>query len=859
MYVKMKYLLQILFLFCCTVTFSQSNIIQSIRAKSGDLTYEECSFLVLTGRFTEALPSLKKLKQHYEMPEKYDGGSYYNVVIALYYYYSSIGDIASARNIIDEAGRTCSQREATANNQYTRALLCCRGQLESSLKNYDEALSYFHIANNYFEESNDYGDQYLVLLTGMGVAYLMKGDLLSSRLYLDEMKERFEQLYGDFNNIKEDDQFIFLAYYGLMLQSIGHNAEAEQYYLNVINNCKRTAVSFDAYLLSANNLSNMYSKQGRWEESVKILQELQGPNSLSNFVIMQNLAMGYLFTNHYQEAISALKEMNEYSTSNIEKIFTSFTGLERENYWDETSNSLINVNNLIALRTYDSEAICMAYNNMLLCKNLSLKASRIVDEFVSKSSDNYLKNIYKNYQNLKSLFGFKSNNFDERDSLRREINLTERMILSYTGNLGNWLKTDSKTWEDVKKTLNGGEIAIEYCHIPNIDNIPITDFRYGLFLLRSDSDYPVFIVLDDINVVNGLFHFNNPEALFINELYSSSKKASIYNMIWKPLTSYLDGIHTIYYSPTGPLTDLDFDVLSGEDGVMLGDKYSMIRVSSTSNIGDIKTSNKQTLQTSVLYGNIKYDETTTDMSEASSVYKSFSGNEILSELTLRSENERGRWGAIPSTKDEIDIIDKLLSQKGIRVSKYEEKNANEESFKALSGNSPDILHLATHGFVIDTPQRADGNKFVTSTTIYSQKESYMMWAGLMLAGGNNIWQGKFDLSNVEDGVLTADEISRLDLSNTKLVVLSACETARGMIDPVDGVYGLQRAFKMAGVGTIVMSLWKVQDDATSMLMTQFYTYLTEGVEKHQALWKAMMAVKEKYPDPYYWAGFIMLD
>ena len=135
----------------------------------------------------------------------------------------------------------------------------------------------------------------------------------------------------------------------------------------------------------------------------------------------------------------------------------------------------------------------------------------------------------------------------------------------------------------------------------------------------------------------------------------------------------------------------------------------------------------------------------------------------------------------------------------------------------------------------------------------------MMWAGLMLAGGNNIWQGKFDIKNVEDGILTADEISQLDLSNTKLVVLSACETAKGMIDPVDGVYGLQRAFKMAGVETIVMSLWKVQDDATSMLMTQFYNYLNDGTEKHQALWKAMKDVKDKYKDPYYWAGFIMLD
>lgn len=134
-----------------------------------------------------------------------------------------------------------------------------------------------------------------------------------------------------------------------------------------------------------------------------------------------------------------------------------------------------------------------------------------------------------------------------------------------------------------------------------------------------------------------------------------------------------------------------------------------------------------------------------------------------------------------------------------------------------------------------------------------------MWAGLMLAGGNNKWLGKFDLTNVEDGILTADEISQMDLSDTKLVVLSACETAKGKMDPVDGIYGLQRAFKIAGVRTIIMSLWKVQDEATYDLMTHFYTYLSNGIERHEALWKAMMIIKEKYKDPYYWASFIMLD
>ena len=855
----MKYLLQIIFISWCAVAYSQISIGQSSHFKSKELTYEECMSLVENNRFSEALPSLLYYKQKFENPESYEGASYFNVVIALYCYYINIGDISSARNVMDESLHICSQMEGIANNQYTRFLLCCRAQMENTLKNYDVALYYYRIANDYFNEANDYGDQYLVLLTGMGFSYMMKGDYLAARLYLDEMKERFEQLYGVFDNIKDDAHFIFLAYYGMMLQSIGHEEEAESYYLNVIKNCKRTVASNDAYLICANNLSYLYSKKGRWNESVKILQELHAPNSFSNYLILINLATGYLLTNQRQKAISTLCDINNCSLSIIEHIFTNYTGIERERYWDETSNALINVNNLIANHTNDIQSISMAFDNLLLCKNLSLKASRIVEEYVTNSNDNNVKKMYHDYKALKTIYGFKSNNISKRDSIGHKIFQTERTILDYIGDLGRLLKTNSKKWEDIKKVLKEGEIAIEYCHIPNIDHIPVSEFRYGVFLLRSDFESPIFIPLDEIKIVDSLFRYNNPDVLFINEVYSSSKIIAIYNMIWKPLSSHLEGIHTIYYSPIGSLADLNFDVLRGEDGILLADKYSMFRVSSTAVIEDLKISNKQPLRTSVVYGNIDYDETMAEMLDASSAYKSFFGTEIQSELTLRSENERGKWGAIPSTKDEIDAIDKLLSAREIKNTKYEETIANEESFKALDGNSPDIIHLATHGFVIDTPQRAEGNKFFASTSVYSEKESYMMWAGLMLAGGNNIWQGKFDLNNVEDGVLTADEISRLDLSNTKLVVLSACETARGKIDPVDGVYGLQRAFKMAGVQTIVMSLWKVQDDATSMLMRQFYTYLTNGIEKHKALWKAMMDVKEKYKDPYYWASFIMLD
>ena len=177
----------------------------------------------------------------------------------------------------------------------------------------------------------------------------------------------------------------------------------------------------------------------------------------------------------------------------------------------------------------------------------------------------------------------------------------------------------------------------------------------------------------------------------------------------------------------------------------------------------------------------------------------------------------------------------------------------------MSDNSPDIIHLATHGFVINTYDEYTGNKVISKMTPYSIKEGYMLWSGLLMSGANNAWTGNFDLHNVEDGILTSDEISRLDLSKTKLVVLSACETGKGIIESIDGVLGLQHAFKRSGVGSIIMSLWKVPDVSTSVLMKYFYSFLLEGIERHEALKKAMEETRKIYYDPYYWAGFILLD
>ncbi|MBR6979016.1 MAG: CHAT domain-containing protein, partial [Prevotella sp.] len=200
-------------------------------------------------------------------------------------------------------------------------------------------------------------------------------------------------------------------------------------------------------------------------------------------------------------------------------------------------------------------------------------------------------------------------------------------------------------------------------------------------------------------------------------------------------------------------------------------------------------------------------------------------------------------------------------------------DATEASVQALSAHAPNILHIATHGFYYTEKEKKmmDARKQLTMDNdrlgAVELEDKALTRSGMAFAGANNALQNDDISMEEDDGILTAQEISKLDLRGLDLVVLSACETGMGDIAQGEGVFGLQRGFKKAGAGTIVMSLWKVDDNATQMMMTQFYKNLCDGMDKHEALHTAQKHLREykdekgenKYNYPHYWAGFIILD
>ena len=208
--------------------------------------------------------------------------------------------------------------------------------------------------------------------------------------------------------------------------------------------------------------------------------------------------------------------------------------------------------------------------------------------------------------------------------------------------------------------------------------------------------------------------------------------------------------------------------------------------------------------------------------------------------------------ALPGTKVEINGINTILKTAGYQVNRYEQLAATEARVKAIAGSS--LVHIATHGYFLQ-----DVESGAVGVNQESARNNPLLRSGILLAGASKTLSGEVtpDLNSNDNGVLTAYEAMNLNLDGTELIVLSACETGLGDVRAGEGVYGLQRAFQVAGAKALLMSLWKVDDAATQALMTTFYTNLAKTGNKSQAFKQAQLQLMSKYNEPYYWGAFVM--
>lgn len=418
--------------------------------------------------------------------------------------------------------------------------------------------------------------------------------------------------------------------------------------------------------------------------------------------------------------------------------------------------------------------------------------------------------------------------------------------------LENQLANRCKGYSDGTDFMNVDYDAVKQALGPNEVLIDFTDYisqsqgrKYAAYIINKVQDYPL---------LKALFAESQIDSLGIvrpDMYYSEDYSEDILKLLWNPLKESVSEGATIYYVPSQLLFQISLESLPMPDGSLLGNHYHFVRLSSARELVKMKSNDSGSREnTAVLYGGLQYDMETTAMTEESKKY------DLSNLLAIRREIARGDsiYHELQGTKEEILKIENVLESNKWKVTSYMGTNGTEESFLNMHGKSPRLLHLATHGFYY-SPSKAEKVDYLKGYT------DAMSLSGLVLAGGNAAWLGKQLPNGVLGGILTANDIARLDLNNTDMVVLSACQTGQGKAT-AEGLYGLQRAFKKAGVGTIVMSLWSVSDMTTSEFMIAFYKCLADknnAWNKRKAFEQAKEIIRKKHPDPYHWAAFVMLD
>ncbi len=437
--------------------------------------------------------------------------------------------------------------------------------------------------------------------------------------------------------------------------------------------------------------------------------------------------------------------------------------------------------------------------------------------------------------------------------------VTEPLYIEKTRDIANKLYRPHRySWKDVKEALQPGEAAVEFISVPRLLQ---TESYFAALVVRKDSFMPEVVQFCRISEVDSLLRTGV-------DLYRRfSGKA--YDLVWKPLERSLDGCSTVYYALKGSLNLINMDALQADgEGTLLSEKYDMRLVSSTAVLTRGRPLSEQGLDFGrgiTLFGGLDYSLTQEEWRTAAAFadsLKSFHPDFLveksdygIAELfaDVPSDTSRSGISYLRHSMREIGEIGSLFSDPVI----FSGADGVEENFRMpCTGN---VLHLATHAFIFGKEEvwgegRLEGLDFdyVSTSEIDAMKR-----CGLLFSGAGSTVEGK-PAVGAYDGLIFGDDIAARDFSDLDLVVLSGCGTALGDVND-DGIFGLQRAFKLAGAGTLVMSLWNVNDESSAFMMTEFYRNMASGDTKRDAFLKARDAVREKYRDPYYWAPFIMLD
>lgn len=455
------------------------------------------------------------------------------------------------------------------------------------------------------------------------------------------------------------------------------------------------------------------------------------------------------------------------------------------------------------------------FDLQLTTKAIILNASKRMKNNILQSGDTTVVKIYELWQERKNqlaqalIEGKLSKT--ELYWLKVKIEENEKWLTANSRSFKSGFQFEKTNWQQIQKILKPNEAAVEIIRLTE-------GLLYGALIITPETTkQPVLSLIKSTKSrhLEQQYYKN-----YYNSITSQQKDTISYKTYWQPI---IDSIKNhmplgkmpkrIYVSNDGIYNQINLNTLRDPlNGRYVLDETDLVIVTNTKELlSPQKSRRKKQRGTAALFGRPQFSS---------------------------DKSTEGRFKDLPGTGKEVELLNRSLSVAKWSTQVFTAQEATEENLKNL--NEPTVLHLASHGFF--DPGGSNEEHSLAETMIRS---------GIALAGVNDVNNQK------EDGLLTAYEVINLNLDSTLLVVLSACETAKGDVNHGEGVYGLQRALRVAGAQNMIMSLWKVDDEATQKLMVDFYKRWINTNDMYGSFLAAQKSLRKQYPNPYYWGAFIL--
>lgn len=803
---------------------------------------------------------------------------YVEALVALVAYYQFVGEMDKMESNMAQAIAVYEQMNGERNEFYT-GLLHNMGIVYHDLNFLDKAEAYYKQAIALLEElGKTENSTYFGLANSLGNLYLETGRL-----------DEAEEMYEIESSVREktsgvDNPFAKASRISnkvKILVAKKQYKEAEPLMEQELEITK-TLYGTEIHSYYANGVmdaADFYIKLGKddkaeelYHQALKIYNQTVGPWHYFTLNCQLKLAAFQMRKQRSEEAEKALEHVLAYYNLQLKNIYPTFSERERLDFAKnlETNIALVYTFATSPLASPDFLAETADFN--LFTKGLILENTVGAKINAVTSSDPALKVTYLNWKNLRKKI---SDNLTASESEQASLQAETDSLQNLANALEKQLSQESVAFTapqrvrlaDVAGQLAVGEVAIDILQFPFYGEEGLIDsVLYYALIIKKGAQQPELVYLTDEKKLQRILGTSSSRYVEYPQI-----GYDLYQLVWKPLEEKLGDSKKIYISPGGLLHQVSYaalpTVVTGTP--LLADTYEFTYFG---NLKDfvLKQNESAVAKSITVLGGAQFELDSTELIQLALDRNStiapespFSDSgELLAYNSTRSLDDSTRsaivFNYLPGTKEEAASIGEKFTAAQWDVQLLTEKQALEDNLKDLSGsNAPGILHIATHGYFFaqheksETPDGTLRERIATS-------DNPLLRSGLVFTGVNYAWLGGKPISGLDDGVLTAYEISMLDFFPTNLVVLSACETGKGDILNGEGVFGLQRAFKSAGVENLIISLWKVPDRQTTELMQAFYDYYLAGDTIRTAFRKAQRKMRQLY-EPYYWAGFVLME